>query len=726
MFFRSKSKAPSSPAPIAPPPAANGEPDMRDLGRVLWAKKGKILGHTLLVAVAAFVVVNAMTPRYRSESRLLLEARENVFLRAEADKNGGDRNNIDPEAVTSQIQLVLSRDLAREVIRREKLAEQPEFDPSVGAASPLKIILGLFGIGRDPATMSPEERTLESYYDRLTVYAVEKSRVIAIAFSSANAELAARVANAVAETYLKLQQTSKQDQTHAAGDWLAGEIGNLRTKVAEAEAKVEQYRAKSNLYVGSNNTSLPNQQLTEINSQISAARGQKADLEARARQLRQVIRSGKSIESSDIANSESMRRLIEQRNALRSQLAEQSTTLLSLHPRIKELKAQIAEVEREMRTEGERLARQLDNDAKVAGDRLETLSASLNTVKKLASQTNEQDVQLRALERESKTERDLLESYLAKYREATARDNINAAPPEARIISRASPAIKPAYPKKLPTVLIAAFAAFALSAGFTLTGALLAPAPAAASYGYAYAPAPYAAPAFAAPVMAPPPVPPPIMPRMASPPLMPSAPLGPAVPVMPVMVSTVEQIAQSLRQAGDAGRRVTVVGAARNAGTTFAAISLARALASNANVVLVDLAFGAPNLSIISTDPKAPGIAELVRGTASFGDVITRDQYSPVHLVATGHVGHDGPALAASPMLATAIEALVRSYDHVVIDVGSASDIAVERFAALATRAVLVAADPANPATRAARERLTMAGFADVMLLSGAPQVAAA
>ena len=71
---------------------------------------------------------------------------------------------------------------------------------------------------------------------------------------------------------------------------------------------------------------------------------------------------------------------------------------------------------------------------------------------------------MRALEREAKTQRDLLESYLSKYREASARDNINAAPPEARIISRATPAIKPTYPKKTPTVLIAAFAAFALSA----------------------------------------------------------------------------------------------------------------------------------------------------------------------------------------------------------------------------------------------------------------------
>ena len=158
-------------------------------------------------------------------------------------------------------------------------------------------------------------------------------------------------------------------------------------------------------------------------------------------------------------------------------------------------------------------------------------------------------------------------------------------------------------------------------------------------------------------------------------------------PVPPMPRNSIEQIAAQLRQAGDAGRRITVVGTTRNVGTTFAAITLARTLAKDANVVLVDLAFGAPNLSVISTDPNAPGIAELVRGTASFGDIITRDQYSRVHLVATGDVGGDGAALAASPMLATVIEALVRSYDHVVIDAGSAADVAVERFAPLATRA---------------------------------------
>ncbi len=720
------SKKPKTEAPPVAAAAPDGEADMRALGRALWQKKGRILLVTAIVAGVTFVVVNAITPQYRSEARILLEARENVFLRAAADKNNNAPTTIDPEAVASQIQVVLSRDLAHEVIKEQKLDQNPEF---TGGAPPLiSSLLNLIGIGRDRSSMTREERTLEAYYDHLSVQDIAKSRVISIDFRSANPQLAADVANAIARGYLRLQQNATLDQTRAAGSWLAGEIDKMRKKVADDEDKVAQYRVQKNLFVGSNNTSLPNQQLSEINSQIAAARGRQADLNARADHLRALIRSGQTIDSSDVSNSDTMRRLVQQRIALELQLAEQSTTLGPRHPRILELKAQVAETRRQIHSEGERLARQLDNDAKVAGDRLKTLTASLNQVKKMASQSNQQDVELRALEREAKTDRDLLENYLARYREASARDSINAAPPNARIISRATPALKPAYPKKTATVLIAAFAALALQSGFVVTGALLAAPAAAAPYGYGYAPAGYAAVGYEPPMMRPPPTPP----RMTSPPLAPTPAAGPpggfaAAPARSAMpVVGIDEIAQRLREAGDAGRSVTVFGAGRNVGTTFAAITLARALAQAGSVVLVDMAFGAPNLSVISTDPDAPGIAEIVRGEASFGEIITRDQYSQVHLVATGEVGDDTDLLAASPMLATVVEALARSYDHVVIDAGSVADVAVERFVPLAQRAVLVTGDPADRSTRAARERLMMAGLDDVMGLQGGAQAAAA
>src|SRR5262249_33605141 len=156
-------------------------------------------------------------------------------------------------------------------------------------------------------------------------------------------------------------------------------------------------------------------------------------------------------------------RLSEQRITLRAQLAEQSSTLLDNHPRIKELKAQLADLERQIRDEAGKISRSLENDARIASGRVESLNESLDQLKRQASSSNGQDVQLRALEREAKAQRDLLETYLAKYREANTRESIDTAPADGRVISRAIVSNTPAYPKKLPIVLIATLATLLLA-----------------------------------------------------------------------------------------------------------------------------------------------------------------------------------------------------------------------------------------------------------------------
>ena len=95
---------------------------------------------------------------------------------------------------------------------------------------------------------------------------------------------------------------------------------------------------------------------------------------------------------------------------------------------------------------------------------------------------------------------------------------------------------------------------------------------------------------------------------------------------MGVPADAIEGLAAALGTAGEPGRRVAVVGARRNMGTTLAAISLARALAKQGRAVLVDLALSSPNLSVIASDANAPGLSELVQGSVSFGQIITRDR----------------------------------------------------------------------------------------------------
>jgi polysaccharide biosynthesis transport protein len=702
----------AKPAPVTNPVDATvaGDLDFGALGQALVRKRRWIIVPTVLAAVLSITAVNLVTPRYKSEARILVDGRENVFLRPNGERNE-ERTSLDAEAVTSQVQLLLSRDLAREIIRKNKLAERPEFDPVLQGMSPLKSLLALFGIGRDPFSLTPEERVLDAYYDRFTAYAVDKSRVIVIEFQSRDPDLAARVANSIAEGYLVLQQNARQEQAKSASQWLSGEIDNLRKKVAEAESRVEDFRSKSSLFVGTNNTTLSNQQMGELNTQLNNARALKSDAESKARLIREMLQSGKPIEASEVLNSELIRRLSEQRVTLRGQLAEQSSTLLDNHPRIKELKAQLLDLDRQIRDEASKLSRSLDNDARIASGRVEGLSASLEQLKKQATSTNGNDVQLRAFEREAKAQRDLLESYLAKYREANTRENIDAAPADGRIISRASVSNTPAYPKKLPIVLIATLATLMLSAGAIATGELL------------RMTAPRAVAAFVSPVRVH--VPPaaevavadrePVFDEIR--PENPSVARAEIVPDIAPELAEIENLAGDLRNAGEAARKVTILGTASGERITLTALTLARLLARDARVVVVDLSASSPTIPAVSVDPAAPGLAELMLGEAAFSQVITKDRLSRVHLVNAGRPGFDR-ALLQSPRLMLAIDALLRVYDHVLLDAGAASELPAELLTTQARAVVVPDASMAADARTLMCDQLKAVGFSEVTMLS--------
>ena len=699
-----KPRVEARPAPVVAQPASaeSGDIDLHALGGALARKRGWIIVPTVLALVASVAVVNFITPRYKSESRILIDGRENVFLRPSSDRSTEERQALDPEAVTSQVQLVLSRDLAREIIKKNKLAERPEFDPVLQGVSPLKSLAAMVGIGRDPFSMTPEERVLDAYYDRLQAYAVDKSRVIVVEFQSQDPELAVRVANSIADGYLVLQQNARQEQARNASQWLSGEIENLRKKVSDAEAKVEDFRSKSSLFVGTNNTTLSNQQMGEVNTQLNNARSMRADAESRARLIKEMLQSGKPIEASEVVNSELMRRLSEQRVTLRAQLAEQSSTLLGNHPRIKELKAQLGDLDGQIRDEAAKISRSLESDARIAGGRVDGLTASLEQLKKQATSTNGQDVQLRALEREAKAQRDLLETYLGKYREASTRESIDSAPAEGRIISRALVSNTPAYPKKLPIVLIATLATLLLSSGLVVTGELLRQtAPRAIA---SLVPAPVAA--RQEPV---------VDPVVEETP----APLQPEMTADADVSEFVEigQLAESLRSAGSAAKKVTVLGTASGDAITLSTLTLARHLARDARVVVVDLAASSPTIAAVSVDPNAPGLAELMQGQASFAQVITRDKLSRLHLVLAGRPGFDR-SLLQSPRVTLAIDALLRAYDHVLVDAGSAEDLPAELLTANARAVVVPDVSMDADARTLMCEQLKAVGFSEVTMLS--------
>ena len=132
---------------------------------------------------------------------------------------------------------------------------------------------------------------LKAFREKLNVYRVEKSRVIVIEMSSEDPKLAAEIPNALADAYIAVQGAAKQQSNSDATNWLEPEIANLSKRVKEAEARVANFRAQSDLLIGQNNSVLATQQLSELSTELSRVRANRGAAEANADSVRAVLRA---------------------------------------------------------------------------------------------------------------------------------------------------------------------------------------------------------------------------------------------------------------------------------------------------------------------------------------------------------------------------------------------------------------------------------------------------
>src|SRR3546814_651745 len=147
----------------------------------------------------------------------------------------------------------------------------------------------------------------------------------------------------MAEVYLSRQSDAKLDTHSETAKWLEPEIAILTEKVRAAEAKVADYRASAGLFQATETASLADQQLTNIAAELARVRGERANAEARAENVRAALAAGRETDTlAEVMSSQVVQRLKETEGSLRAQIAEQSTVLLENHPRLKGLRAQLS------------------------------------------------------------------------------------------------------------------------------------------------------------------------------------------------------------------------------------------------------------------------------------------------------------------------------------------------------------------------------------------------
>ncbi len=705
--------------------------DLAQLFRAVWARKGRILAGTALVGVLAFVGASSISPSYKGDAKLLIEPREPSF-----SASGASSAAVEPLPdelnIASQVQLLQSVDLIKQVARELKLSERAEFDPD-STPSAITDFLVLFGLQSNPLDLPPEERVIKAFKEKVNVYQVDKSRVIGIEFTSKDPKLAAAVPNAMMDVYRSLQSGAKLDSNSDAVRWLETEIANLREKVREAEQKVAEYRSSAGLMsLGSDQSSFSGKQLSDISTELARVRSERASAEATADNLRASIKAGKSTETLDaIARSESIQRLKATESQIRAQISDLSTRLLDGHPQMKALRAQLVGIREQVQAESLKVAASLENEAAVARERETQLLAQMNTLKADSAQAGEDEVGLKSLEREATAQRQLLETYLARYREASSRLDKNSSPADARVISTAIEPQEPTFPKVLPITIVAALATLILSAvGIMLAELFSGRAlrqPATSVLHATRRDEDEDEDVTEVVVEAP------------------SARRDDAIPASLLNVAPDDELVEEMQQvvtedidtAGTAEEadefsvgsvadylteqqaRIAFAISPSGDDGSIGTVALARELADRGHrTVIVDMTGSACPTRFMAARRDLPGITDLLTGEAAFADCIHPDRQSSADIVPQGNADIR-QAMRGADRLAMIVDALADVYDTVLVECGPANAEGVARLSRNGRHEIILSApDPQADELAAIMVAFEDVGYTDLVLLS--------
>jgi capsular exopolysaccharide synthesis family protein len=656
---------PAGPTAHDPPPywAPAAERETGVLGDLLRALRRQVwlaLAVALLAFGVATALLLALTPTYRAASTVLLEARRVAPV-------ARDEASADPplttELVADMLQVLQSRGLLQQVVERLGLIEDPEFNWTLkpsramaaadrveelagpAVAAPLRSVLErLTGRGEVPEGSLPMDITIDSVQRSLLVAPLGRSRAIQITATTTSPQTSAAIANTLAETYIANQAGQREAELRAVGEWVATQLSALRSRADASARAVVAFRTAQGLVRGISRSDLSanlvQQEISEVASQLTAARSRRAQLAARLRDAEASLASGNIDALAAVLDSRTVQAMRTQEAVIGARMAEASARYGRAHPSYVAVASELADIRRTIGRESDRILRSAQNDLRVAEENQRELEVRLDALRGDIGRSEAVEVRLQELQREADADRALAESFLARARQISAEADFR--DPNARLVSRAAVPRKPFSPNLallLPLAFVASLGvggAAGIAREVSRRG-LRSLDEMAATFGL--------------------------------------LPLG----VVPLHRGPSDRIGRALFREAIAGftahllragpdgarpRSVLVTSALPNEGkSTMAAALAADAAQRGLNVVLVEA-----DLRRGPREAAAPGLSDLLQGRGDAEAVLRRDPTRGYWLLPSGKRPDNPTQLLTSPLMERLLRQLAARSDLVIID----------------------------------------------------------
>ncbi|HHQ13846.1 MAG TPA: polysaccharide biosynthesis tyrosine autokinase [Chromatiales bacterium] len=463
------------------------------------------------------------------------------------------------------------------------------------------------------------------------------------------------MANTLADEYLQARLETKFRLTRQANTWLSERIEELQARVREAEAEIEKRRSELGLLEG-NGVTLASQQLVELNTQLVMARTARAEAEARLQQVQRLTRTPGGMDSTiEVLESPLIQRLREQEAEIERRVAELSSELGDKHPRMIQLRAEAANLQERIKREIGKIIAGLRNQVAVAKAREESLQKSLDQIKQRVTAANQDDVELRAMEREATANRALLDTLLMRQKETVSQDDSDFQQPDATIVAQAVIPVEPSYPRTMVVIGIAFIGSLVIGLLVILIMELL---------DGGFRSGEQFEQATGVPAIG-------FVPAVKKPREYKTLPGYLAGRPASAFGESMRTLNWSLKLASPdkPPRIVLVTSSLPGEGKTTVASSLATAQSkAGQRVVLVDADIRRPGCHSINGVDLEPGLTNLLSGEHTLDAVLGTSQWCGLNVIPAGTPSPQAPNLLGSKRMRNLITELLNRFDLVVID----------------------------------------------------------
>ena len=411
--------------------------------RTLYKHRWLILASLVIMGTLATIATLKMTPIYEASGRIEVnKPAQNILpFKESGTYGGGDDDSVEIE---TQVKILQSDALAADVARR--------LSPTAAAYLGVKGTPGL-GAGESVRLdVTQASRSAARIKGGLSVTTVPRTRLVEIRYASANPQVAAEAVNTMIDAYIEHNIRSHFESTMQASEWLSKQLTDLRVKSETTQQRLVDYQKQKQIVGVDEKQNITLSKLDQLNRELTTAEAERIQREATYRLTQaddpeQIHNLAKAADSNSL-----LMGLKQQQATLRTQVAQMQVLYGPSHPKMVEMRNQLAAVESSIQTELKRNAARLKSDYEVALQRESLLRREFENQKSEANKLNEDAIEYTMLKRDADTSRQLYDGLLQKLKEAQVSAGLNSS--NVRIVDAAAVPASPSRPNKRLNIML--------------------------------------------------------------------------------------------------------------------------------------------------------------------------------------------------------------------------------------------------------------------------------